>query len=500
MASSTSKNELNNRGEESSQTAVSHPQQPALIFLATFLGTLLIYWFTLAPDLTWANDGLDGGELITAAATLGIPHPPGYPTYALLGKLFSWLPVGSVAYRFNLFSAMATAVAAGVVSVISNQCSVISNQCSVFSERSPLITEHWLLNTDYRSLFTGLAFAFAPLVWGQAIITEVYGLNLAFLAAFLWALTGKRPSLLTGILLGLSVTTHLTSLFMIPLALSQVPRQQWSQLGVGLALGLAPLLTLPWLAQTNSPVVWGDPGTVRGWWWLVSGRLYANNLFAINSADLGNRLSDWSRLLFNQFTWAGVPLVAFAFYRVQGSARRLRLWLLGTAVLYLVYAFGYGSSDAIVFTLPALLLLSLLLAPGLRRLGRLALLLPFTLLLLNYSAMDLSRDRMVRPLAEQLLDAAPPGAILLTPGDQTIFTLWYYHHVEAQRPDLILVDANLFAFDWYRNRLQNHYPDLLRLEKDDLPAFRQTNEGLRPFCNATVQPQPPDQQLDCDVE
>ena len=63
---------------------------------------MLVYLFTIAPDLTWANYGGDGGELITASVTLGIPHPPGYPLYLLAGKIASYLPVGTIAYRYNL--------------------------------------------------------------------------------------------------------------------------------------------------------------------------------------------------------------------------------------------------------------------------------------------------------------------------------------------------------------------------------------------------------------
>jgi len=124
----------------------------------------------------------------------------------------------------------------------------------------------------------------------------------------------------------------------------------------------------------------------------------------------------------------------------------------------------------------------------LRRLGGWGWLLPLASLLLKYSALDLSGDRTVRPLAENLLQNAPPNAILLTPGDQTIFTLWYFQHVEEQRPDLILADANLLAFDWYRERLQQLYPDLNGLGADDLTHFRQTNETKRPFCAASLQP------------
>ena len=57
--------------------------------LAT-LGALLalaVYLKTLALTVT----GEDSGELIAAAATLGIPHPTGYPLWCLLG--FGWRSV-----------------------------------------------------------------------------------------------------------------------------------------------------------------------------------------------------------------------------------------------------------------------------------------------------------------------------------------------------------------------------------------------------------------------
>jgi len=314
--------------------------------LVAFGAAFFVYWLTLAPDLTWAHYGIDGGELITTAVTLGVPHPPGYPTYTLLGKLVSLLPIGSVAYRFNLFSAVAMATAVGFVAVMRIPSSVIKRQ----TLPSP--------SANYSPLIAALIFAFAPLVWSQAVITEVYALNLAFLAAFLWAALGKRPSLLTGLLLGLSLTTHLSSALMLPLALVLVPQRDWLKLGLGLALGLTPLLALPWLAAGDSPIVWGDPTTLQGWFWLVSGRLYQSNLFGIDQADLWARLQAWGPLFLSQFAWIGLPLIIFAFYQVKRSVLWTRLGLLGTAVLTIIYALGYAASDAVVFLLPALLLLS----------------------------------------------------------------------------------------------------------------------------------------------
>ncbi|MGD9101843.1 MAG: DUF2723 domain-containing protein, partial [Anaerolineae bacterium] len=63
---------------------------------------MLVYGLTLAPGLTWAHYGADGGDLVTAAHTLGVPHPPGYPTYTLLAWLFTRLSLGNVAWRVNL--------------------------------------------------------------------------------------------------------------------------------------------------------------------------------------------------------------------------------------------------------------------------------------------------------------------------------------------------------------------------------------------------------------
>jgi hypothetical protein len=136
----------------------------------------LAYLSALAPDLTWANHSGDGGELITASFTLGVAHPPGYPTYVVLGKLFSTLPAGTIAFRYNLFSAASLAIAAGLLAATV----IRSSRTTAASRRLP---------SHLVGVVAALTVPFAPLVWSQAIIAEVYALNLVFLAAFLLALT-----------------------------------------------------------------------------------------------------------------------------------------------------------------------------------------------------------------------------------------------------------------------------------------------------------------------
>ncbi|HFE66146.1 MAG TPA: DUF2723 domain-containing protein, partial [Chloroflexi bacterium] len=65
-------------------------------------GSLLLYGRTLTPGLLPG----DGGEFQTLAVLLGHTHPTGYPVYLTLAKLLTFFPVGDVAYRANLFSAV----------------------------------------------------------------------------------------------------------------------------------------------------------------------------------------------------------------------------------------------------------------------------------------------------------------------------------------------------------------------------------------------------------
>ena len=449
---------------------VNEPAALRLYAAAATLVTLGVYLLTLAPDLTWANAATDGGELITAAVTLGIPHPPGYPLYVVLGKLFSLLPLGTVALRFNLLSAFCGALAVGVL--------VLAIGAYHRGRVRPSV-----------AVAAALLFGFAPLAWSQAVVAEVYTLNLLLLAVFLLAWSRAGASGWSGFWLGLAITTHLTSLLMLPALL--VGRERGRAV-VGLAVGLTPLLLLPILARGDSPVVWGRPVDLAGWWWLVSCRLYAAN---VQPALDGERLLNLLRAL------AFGPAALIVARRTTGTTvgdwvvavqrQRSTLVLIAIALAYGVFGLVYGATDAAVMLLPGLMIVALLLAPRLAALGRAAWLLPALLVVATFPTQDLSGSEP-RALAEAVFAAAPQGAILLVAGDQTTFTLWYFHHVEGRRPDVVLVDANLFAFDWYRERLARQNPAILVPVADDLAAFQRLNAPRRPFCAVgLVAPFPP---------
>ncbi|RLB27908.1 MAG: hypothetical protein DRH11_18000, partial [Deltaproteobacteria bacterium] len=66
----------------------------------TASGVFLVYILTTSPSVYLG----DSGELSAAAFSLGIAHNSGYPIYALLGKFFCLIPIGSIGFKLNLMS------------------------------------------------------------------------------------------------------------------------------------------------------------------------------------------------------------------------------------------------------------------------------------------------------------------------------------------------------------------------------------------------------------
>jgi tetratricopeptide (TPR) repeat protein len=80
-----------------------------------FAAMWTIYLLTLAPELTLE----DSGELCTGSYYAGIPHPPGYPFWAI----YSWfwtaiLPIGNVAWRVEVGESFAMAIGCGMLALM----------------------------------------------------------------------------------------------------------------------------------------------------------------------------------------------------------------------------------------------------------------------------------------------------------------------------------------------------------------------------------------------
>ena len=472
---------------------------PSNLLLAVVGGIipLTVYLLTIPTDLTLGIFGSDSGELITASLTNGIPHPSGYPTWLLTSKVFGWLPIGrTLAHRYNLFSAVCTSLS---MLILTNACCVSLQTKDQFAPFAAV-----------------LAIAFTLTVWSQAVITEVYALNGLMVSLLVYLLTKVSADGLStwrarciGLTCGLTLTTHLTSILLLPavglIVLANLRPfnnkrllSHMLHLAYSFMVGLTPFLLLFWRAGNSSPIIWGDSRTFTGWWWLASGTIYRPNVFALSMADIFTRLQ--TALLSNPIDI--IPLL-IPLGAILGISLRLKkeqpltlnsqlsTALLFTAGLYTLYALSYNTSDWRVFLIPATLCLAVPLANGLARynLKQWGLTLPLLLLALNLPTLLTGQTDNTRQQAEEIFTQAPADAILLTDGrDETIFPLWYFRYAEGIRPDILIVDQNLFAFDWYRARLASQYPQLKAVSIDDLPAFRLQNSQEHPVCETSLHP------------
>jgi hypothetical protein len=481
----------------------------------------------MAPGFSWAHDGADGGDLITAAATGGVAHPAGYPTFLLLARLFQFLPVGTIAYRTNLMSAVFTALSA-----------LFAYDIVVWSPNSPAKGNH------LAGLIAGYAYGLSFFAWSQAVITEVYGLHGFFVALILWLLVGRfaySPNKLLralrdaaiGLSVGLGMGNHLTTVLLLPAALlvdtvilssSDVKKKDarkkdvkkknvqvsinWASLGRrlgGVFVGLLVYTFILRWAASGAPVNWGYAVNLQSLWWLVSGALYQGFAFSAPIGDVLARVIAVAELLLTQFGVLGLIAGLYHLFR-NSSLSRLSLVSGWVAVVNIVWSLSYATTDSYVYLLPFFLVFAIWIGLGIGTINRqlaqrknwislgasAILLVSFLgMAVLNYPSIDLSRDHSTEKFAQEAVTALPPQAIVVTGGDNALFGLWYYHFVLKERPDIAVVGNGLLPYPWYRDVLHDTYPALnvsLKESSSSHDSIAQANPA-RPVCDVVVDKQ-----------
>lgn len=440
-----------------------HFRSQHLFSLVIILILGLCYSLTIAPDLTWAHFSADGGDLIAATATGGVPHPSGYPLYLLLARLFQFIPVGALAFRTNLFSAACTVLAALVLYTF-----LVHHLQGRFA-------------AGFISLFASLAYGLAPFVWGQALVTEVYALHGLMLITCLYALSTEDLKInewTRGVIFGIAAANHLTSVAIFPLLLLNFHGRLFVSTRVflirclGVLSGLSLYLLLPIRASFDPPVNWGDASTLDGFFWLISGKLYHDYFFGLTFADILQRLRAFAALLLEQYTWAGVLIGIYGLVSLR--SRRMLIQTLWVGIIFLSYAVSYGSFDSQVNLLPVWLVFAIWIAYGLQdlfeffghgsRLTAAFAILLFGLLLVRIPFLirhvDASKDFRARDFIESTLSQIPSDALVFIDGDEQIFSLWYAQFALQQRTDIALVARGLLPYPWYVENLRSTYPNI----------------------------------------
>jgi len=445
--------------------------------LAAFAAAFLVYLRTLCPTVYVEGSG----ELIGAAHFLGTPHPTGYPLFCLVGRLFSaFLPLASAAYEINVASAFTGALA-------------VLALAALVRERG---LRHW------SALGTGLVLGFSRTFWSQAVIAEVYGLSTLFavvvIAAALRAAEQQEPRLLTlaAFLAGLGLTAHLNQVLIWPglaglllwrwpafrQGLGKIPQEmmqllvaflfwRWravlnylfkvflhgKRLGaaiLALAGGYSLVLYLPLRSGRGPGFHWGPLDTPDQIWDHLTGAIYRSSFFSMPWEAVVLNARRWGVQVGEEFGWLLVPLIGWG---VWCAFRRDRnVWVVaGTAVLMNLAAtlnYHRDPNGLGVFFLLSFLGLAIFLGYAVEDVGQrlhrgemrnlgpvlVGVLVPLAALLGNYGENDRSGNRIPYEYGCDILEELPPGAVLITEGDDASYILDYLQRVEGKRPDVIL--------------------------------------------------------------
>jgi hypothetical protein len=404
----------------------------------------LLYRSTLLPGLDFG----DTASFQNAGGSIEATPRQSYPLYFALGNLMVWAAGGEPAFGMNLASAIAGAMACGLMACL----------VGMITGSSPA------------GLASGLLLAGSYTFWSQSVIAEVYALHVLLVLAALVALVGwsGTPQSLTRLgiffaVYALGFGNHLMMILLAPaailfIALTAGPRTLVSPKVIGLAALMAGLGALQY--AWNFLYLWSlpaPPGSLadglRIFWFDVTKADWRETLvLGVNESGLSRR---WPMYLFDLRQQVGVAGVALAVAGTMWLA--WRSWRLAAAIVAgyavsLIFAMTYNVGDVHVFLLPSHVFVivaagcgAAALADGSRRLttsragavlaGLAVLALPLWRIADAYPALDRSGDRRAIEHLERLTSGLSAESLFIADLNwQAQNGLDYY--VRHLRPDL----------------------------------------------------------------
>lgn len=435
--------------------------------MAAALGAsaLTLYAATLLPGVGYSGDTAKWQFIGRVGGT---PHATGYPLFLAVDKVWvTAFPIGSLAWRVNLLSAVFGAAAVAVLCLLLRQLGARRSVAAA----------------------TAATFAVTPTFWSQAVVAEVYTLHLLMLGSITLCLARWRAGhgvwwLRAGLaVLALSFGNHLGTALAVPGVLWIVLSDRHRSLTVRNALWAAGCLAMAvgqygyllWMGQVgryaeNRVQSWGDV------WRMVTGGDFRDAMFIFGPrALLDLRLPMFARLAWREVSLLALPacLGVWRTLRAAGWRRHVAVHLLLLALAATVYALEFGVEDVFVFFLPLWLVVAVFLGLGVEALagasgrsgaarlaaGALLVAVPVGLAVANFPEADRSDDTAHARRIERLIATAGDDALLVADNYRDSEFVWYYLLGEGlgDRHNLLL--GNQLAPAGVRRYLEgNHLP------------------------------------------
>lgn len=435
--------------------------------LAVFLLIAAVYVWSMPRTVVLEDDGY----FILAAYYNAVTHSPGYPLFVLISHVFTYLPIGSIAFRVHLASACFGALACVVLWIVMRH----------------------LLEVRIYAYLAAFGLGLSTTFWSQAIIAESYTLNvLLFLILFNLALrcnsAGEGACSVymkwTAFIYGLALSNHWPLLVLSTPALLVLYWpvrgyliRHWHILIFLVALGLLPYVWLVWRSYVVPEISFYGP--IRSWhdfWFFVSRKIYAG----VDQSVTAGWRDKWLFAVFaltetaRQLGLSGICFTLSGFiWQWFKCPRRLALSLtLGymgsTFLLILLLGFDYDPFHQ--HTFERYLLISFLMAAiwaafGLKVLSgwisayagnlvrmefilyALSTLVIAGALISNIPHNLRSDDSLAADYAQAVLGSLEPDAIFYSNADNTDGPIEYMNKIEKFRPDVTVLTGTHFVFD-----------------------------------------------------
>jgi hypothetical protein len=345
-----------------------------------FLAFVVLYTASMNGDVQPA----DSGEFQIAAITLGIPHPPGYPLFTMLGWLFAQAPFGSPFARVTFLSVVAASSALVVVSMtvetsLRRLIDLGAGDQDAHRRRGGI----GLL----AGLVAAVALGTSTTFWAQATTTNIRSLTALLTALMLYAsarayATRRRSSLVVfAVAFGLGVGHHVSLIFIGVVLGSYIIQVVWdsvsdaSDLPRGraiayslIAFGLTHLvwLYLPLRDAAGAAFAPGNLTTLDGLAAHIFARGFAGDMLAFAAPEfLSNRLALLPTLFEFQFSPPVLLAMALATLILLAWGADVALaWLVAFA-LHLFITITYRAPQTVEYALPCWVIACVLLGAGL---------------------------------------------------------------------------------------------------------------------------------------
>jgi hypothetical protein len=489
------------------------------IAMAVFAAALGFYSRQICPTFYF----WDSAELAAAIASGGIPHPPGFPLYLILAKIFCSIVPYDIGMATSLFSAFC---GSGAVAVFYLICQKLFNKYSRDAVLSRVM-----------SLGVSICLAATASLTAQSTRAEVYSLNILMFPIAIYFLSDlfysnkadkskAKRFMIASLFLGLGLANHHLTIILVLPALIYLGLNLKFDFKAILASILALIIPitlygyLVFLAAKAPDLNWGNPVNLGGLLAVITGKGFSTPATAFSIGHLSENFVFGLSLLYRQIgpTLAVLAIIGLIFS--WRSNQKLSVFLLICVVFNLFSTifneyYYYENADIHGYLLISLVCIIIYSLMGLREVAlkirakyarALAIIILVVAIIIpvymNYGWADLSSNSAAKNLSLSYIEGCPNRSLVITSSYNSYFILKALQDVYGERKDLLVTNVYLFGQRWYREEVarrcnlqhaetsrvdaRSFYRALINLYKDSSEIYIEYDDQSAPLKNYLV--------------